>query len=110
MYDSAIFNRFCALLGGQMRLIVTGAAPLHPDVQNRLKVTFCCPVVQGYGQTESSGAMTIGFTTDNSSGHVGGPLRNCEIKLVDVPELNYLTTNKNEEGELLPQGEICFRG
>ena len=93
-----------------MRLIVTGAAPLHPDVQNRLKVTFCCPVVQGYGQTESSGAMTIGFTTDNSSGHVGGPLRNCEIKLVDVPELNYLTTNKNEEGELLPQGEICFRG
>ena len=44
------------------------------------------------------------------TGHVGGPLRNVELKLIDVPELKYFTNNTNEEGEPLPQGEICFRG
>jgi len=29
-------------------------------------------------------------------GHVGGPLVNIEFKLVDVPEMNYLTDYKDE--------------
>jgi len=110
MYDQAIFNRFQAILGGKVRLIMTGAAPLHPTVQNMLKVTFCCPVVQAYGQTESSGAITISFTTDNLSGHCGGPIKTCEVKLVDVPEMNYFSKNVDADGKPLPQGEICFRG
>ena len=73
-------------------------------------VSFCCPLIQGYGQTESSGVITIGLQGDNMTGHVGGPLRNVELKLIDVPELKYFTNNTNEEGEPLPQGEICFRG
>ena len=44
------------------------------------------------------------------TGHVGGPLRNVEVKLIDVPELKYFSNNTNDEGEPLPQGEICFRG
>ena len=54
--------------------------------------------------------MSIAFSTDNVSGHVGGPLRNNEIKLIDVPEMKYFTNNKTDAGEALPQGEICFRG
>jgi long-chain acyl-CoA synthetase len=41
--------------------MVSGGAPLLPEVQNFLKVCMCAPLCEGYGQTESTGAM---FFTD----------------------------------------------
>lgn len=32
------------------------------------------------------------------------------MKLIDVPEMNYFSTDKNEKGESVPRGEICSRG
>jgi long-chain acyl-CoA synthetase len=33
-----------------------------------------------------------------------------ELKIVDVPEMGYLSTDLNEDGILTPRGEVCLRG
>jgi long-chain acyl-CoA synthetase len=53
-------------------------------------------------------SLTIAL--DPESGHVGGILPSLEMKLVDVPEMDYFSTDKDEFGNPLPRGEICTRG
>lgn len=43
-------------------------------------------------------------TDDPIAGHVGGPLPCIKIRLRDLPELNYMSTDTN------PRGEICYKG
>lgn len=33
-----------------------------------------------------------------------------EIRIEDIPEMDYRVTDVNEEGQNVPRGEICFRG
>ncbi len=35
---------------------------------------------------------------------------NLEFKFVDVPEMNYTSEDKDENGNPSPRGEICMRG
>lgn len=56
---SLLFRRVRALLGGNTRLLICGGAPLSIATQRFMRVCMCCPVVQGYGLTETSGAVTI---------------------------------------------------
>ena len=57
-YDH-VLGKYTSLFGGRVRLILCGSAPLQPHVQNFARAAFACPVVQGYGQTESCGALSI---------------------------------------------------
>lgn len=56
---SLLFNKVRKLLGGRVRLMLSGGAPLSPATQRFMNVCFCCPVGQGYGLTETCGAGTI---------------------------------------------------
>ncbi len=101
-WDKIIFNKIKNILGGQVRMMVTGSAPINKDVLNFLKVCFCCPILEGYGQTETSAAATMCYNNDRVAGHVGGPFVNVKIKLRDIPEMEYYSTDE------FPRGEICF--
>ncbi|XP_031260670.1 long chain acyl-CoA synthetase 7, peroxisomal-like isoform X1 [Pistacia vera] len=105
MWDRLVFNKIKEKLGGRVRFMGSGASPLSPDVMDFLKVCFGCQVLEGYGMTETSCVISCMDDGDILSGHVGSPNPACEVKLVDVPEMNYTS-----EDEPYPRGEICVRG
>jgi long-chain acyl-CoA synthetase len=88
-----IFGKIKAFLGGKVRLMLTGSAPISGDVLDFLKVVFSCPLCEGYGMTESGGGSAVTFANDPQTGIVGGPLACVKIRLRDIPEMNYLSTN-----------------
>jgi long-chain acyl-CoA synthetase len=69
------------------------------------KVCFCCPVLEGYGLTETSGGASVTLPADPVVGHVGGPLGCVKWRLKDVPEMQYLSSDKP-----YPRGELCMMG
>ncbi|XP_044288693.1 long-chain-fatty-acid--CoA ligase 3 [Varanus komodoensis] len=103
--DSLVFRKVRMLLGGKIRVLLCGGAPLSAATQRFMNICFCCPVGQGYGLTESSGAGTITEVWDYTTGRVGAPLVCCEIKLVNWKEGGYFNTDKP-----YPRGEIVIGG
>ena len=55
-------------------------------------------VFEGYGQTEGTACATLTLPGETTTGHVGPPIPSVQIKLVDVPEMNYYVANS--EGEV----------
>jgi long-subunit acyl-CoA synthetase (AMP-forming) len=45
-FDKLVFGKVKQRLGGNVKLIVSGGAPLAPNVEEFLKVAMCAPVVQ----------------------------------------------------------------
>ena len=105
VYDRLVFNKFKEAVGGKVRFMLTGSAPISKDVLNFLKIALSVPIYEGYGQTETCAASTLTASEDGESGHVGGVMPYSELKLVDVPEMDYYSTDKP-----YPRGEVCFRG
>lgn len=67
--------------------------------------------MQGYALTETCSVGTISDRSNDKSGHVGVPLCYVNMKLVDVPELNYYSTDKpNPRGEIWISGPNVFKG
>jgi long-chain acyl-CoA synthetase len=104
-WDRLVFGAVRARLGGRVRAIVTGSAPISTDVMDFLRIAFSCDVYEGYGQTESSAGSFITESGDLTAGHVGAPLPVNYVKLVDVPDMNYTSADKP-----YPRGEVCYRG
>ncbi|KAJ1127182.1 hypothetical protein NDU88_005585 [Pleurodeles waltl] len=108
LWDKLFFNRIQASLGGQVRMIVTGAAPASPTVLGFLRAALGCQVYEGYGQTECTAGCTFTTPGDWTSGHVGAPLPCNLIKLTDVKEMNYFAAKG--EGEICVKGPNVFKG
>ncbi|XP_060768935.1 long-chain-fatty-acid--CoA ligase 4b [Neoarius graeffei] len=102
--NKVVFKRVSMLLGGGVRLMLSGGAPLSPDTHHFIKVCFC-PILIGYGLTETCGAGTISESSDYTTGRAGAPLICFELKLRDWPEGGYTSQDKPH-----PRGEILFGG
>uniref|UniRef100_A0A7S0BUG1 AMP-dependent synthetase/ligase domain-containing protein n=1 Tax=Rhodosorus marinus TaxID=101924 RepID=A0A7S0BUG1_9RHOD len=109
LLDALLFSKVKEKLLPNVRFCVTGAAPMSKATQDFLKVVLVTPVCQGYGLTETC-AVTSGTPPCKpgeidigASGTVGGPM-NGYVKLVDVPDMEYLTTDMP-----YPRGEICAK-
>ncbi|XP_029005125.1 long-chain-fatty-acid--CoA ligase 1a isoform X2 [Betta splendens] len=108
MWDKLIFKKVQASLGGRVRLMITGAAPVSPTILTFLRAALGCQFYEGYGQTECTAGCTMSVPGDWTAGHVGPPLPCNAVKLVDVAEMNYLAVNG--EGEVCVKGPNVFRG
>ena len=111
LWDNIAFKRVRAALGGRMRFMLIGSAPMDGYVLNFLRCALSCEIVEGYGQTEDAAGILLTKTYDPVSGHLGGPGYSTELKLVDVPDLEYKSTDVDPEtGKWRPRGELCVRG
>ncbi|XP_066589517.1 long-chain-fatty-acid--CoA ligase 6 isoform X2 [Prorops nasuta] len=101
-WDKLVFRKIQESLGGRLRLMLIGSAPLAGNVLTFARCALGCLVVEGYGQTECSAPVTLTIQGDYIPEHVGPPVACCCVKLVDVPEMEYYAINN--------QGEVCVRG
>ncbi len=94
--DALVFSKWKQAMGGRIRALVSGGAPLAPD----LALVFYgagLPIYQGYGLTESSPTITSNHPIYNRLGSVGKPIPGVEVKIA-------------EDGEILCSGPNVMRG
>ncbi|XP_060771226.1 long-chain-fatty-acid--CoA ligase 1b [Neoarius graeffei] len=108
LWDKIIFKKVQASVGGRVRMMLTGAAPVSPHILTFLRAALGCQFYEGYGQTECTAGCTITLPGDWVAGHVGAPLPCNILKLVDVAEMNYFAVNG--EGEVCVKGPNVFKG
>lgn len=97
LLSRTLLPKIRARFGGRMKAMVSGGAPLNPDIGiffQSLGITL----LQGYGQTESGPVVScnrpqIGLKMDT----VGPPLKGVEVKIA-------------EDGEILVRGELVMLG
>jgi len=105
LVDKLVFNKIKALLGGKMRFVISGGAPLSPETHDFIRTCLGVSLVQGYSLTETTCTGTCMEAQDKSTGTVGAPMAGIEIKLVSWVEGNYRVTDTPR-----PRGEICIGG
>lgn len=89
------FKEIHDMLGGKIKLFISGAASLDNTIEERYRL-LGINLVQGYGLTETSPVVAIGTNKNYRLGSIGKTVPSVEAKLVDV----------NEEGI----GELVVRG
>ena len=94
--DRQVLSKIRALFGGRLRLAVSGAAPINPEILRFFEAAGVL-VLEGWGMTETSTAATISTPEDYKIGTIGKPFPGCEVKIAD-------------DGEILVKGPNVFQG
>jgi long-subunit acyl-CoA synthetase (AMP-forming) len=81
-----IFKKVGAMLGGRMKLGVTGGGPVSADVQNFVRTAMHFNLVQGYGLTETCSNGTVQPALDVKDGIAGAPTASVQIRLNDCTD------------------------
>jgi long-chain acyl-CoA synthetase len=96
-----LFGEVHESFGGKLRIAISAGSRFDEDVATDFqKLGFT--ILQGYGLTETSGAATATYETDNVVGSVGKPLKGTEIRISEP--------DKDGMGEVLIKGAIVFGG
>eukprot|EP00298_Acanthocystis_sp_HF-20_P004344 c14681_g1_i1.p1 GENE.c14681_g1_i1~~c14681_g1_i1.p1 ORF type:complete len:704 (-),score=325.39 c14681_g1_i1:119-2230(-) len=109
-WNSIVFKKIQAITGGNLRLVLTGSAPLDGNVHKFVQTCLNCPVRQGYGSTETCAASVVQEILDNSVSTVGPPRVTACIKFIDWEEGGYRWTDKDDPNIGMPRGEIVIGG
>ncbi len=94
--DKLLFSKVKAGMGGRVRILVSGGAPLGRELAEWF-ATIGMPINQGYGLTETSPVISVNTPTAFRLGSSGKPLPNVEVKIA-------------EDGEILARGPSVFSG
>lgn len=96
LYDRLVYARLRRTLGGRCRYAVSGGAPLG-DRLGHFYRGIGLTVLEGYGLTETTAAVTVNDPDALKLGTVGRPLPGTAVRVAD-------------DGELLARGPQVFRG
>lgn len=104
--DKLIYSKWRAALGGNVKGIVTGAAPCPVKIMKVFSAAGV-PIREGYGLTETSPSLTVNTYEPGGAmaGTVGRPIEGVEI-LIDRSEGEY----REGEGEILAFGPNIMQG
>lgn len=105
LWDVIVFKRIRSVLGGKIRFMLCGGAPLSADTQRFINICMGAPIGQGYGLTETCAGAAFTEWDDTSVGRVGPPLPCCYIKLVSWEEGGYTISDKP-----MARGEVVVGG
>ncbi|MGN6588042.1 MAG: AMP-dependent synthetase/ligase [Solirubrobacterales bacterium] len=94
--DKQVLSKIRNLFGGRVRLAVSGAAPINPEILRFFDAAGVL-VLEGWGMTETSTAATISTPEDFKVGTIGKPFPGCEVRIAD-------------DGEILVKGPNVFQG
>jgi len=108
IWDKIVFKQIHQKLGGRVRAIFCGSAPLSGRVMRFARCAMGAIVFEGFGSTESTAICTTQIPGDLETGVVGPPLPSARIRLVDVPEMDCWA--KDGRGEICVKGPSVFKG
>ena len=96
-----VFKEIHDMLGGKIKLLISGAASLDKTIEERYRL-LGLNLVQGYGLTETSPVVAIGTNKNYKLGSIGKTVPSVEAKLVNV--------NDEGIGELVVRGSSVMLG
>lgn len=106
VWDRIWSRKVAAALGlERAKFMISGSAPLDPTLQQFLRVVIGNHFAQGYGLTESYAVSLCQLEGDLTSGNCGAISPCVEGCLIDVPDMEYFSTDKP-----FPRGELMVRG